>query len=293
MATLVNDGLSPALYAAVKRTREEYTRTGYLSTTSCIDSPRIRVLTQRHDNEIVIPASRLLPSLIGTAVHREIERMPTTFEIDGIAQEKEFVIEIGGIKFSGRPDWYSLHDEEVGDEKTTSVWTYTFNPEGKSEHLRQVDINGYLIRRYGFPCKRAWIELIFLDWKRSSATRDQKYPKPSEIIRVDALTPDAEVKRFIEERVALHLAADAMKDNELPPCTAEEQWKKPSGFAVHRVGLKKAVRVFETEEEAQVLAKEIGRTASIEERTGERTRCEWYCDVQQFCNQYREERASV
>lgn len=295
MATLVNDGMSPALFAAIKRTREAYSRTGYLSTTSCIDSPRVRVLAERHDHEMVIRASTFMSSFVGTCVHTEIEKYDKIWEIDGIAQEKECVIDIAGIKFSGRPDWYSLHEQEVGDYKNTSVWTYQYNPNGKSEHIKQININGYLIRRWGYPCTKGWIELIFSDWKLANAKRDPRYPRRSELIRVDNLWPDAEVEAFLTERIKLHLAADKETDQNLPFCTEQEQWRKPHEFAVIKKGNARATKVCTKREEAEELQDSLGgrRYASIEERPGERTRCEDYCEVKEFCNQYVQERANV
>lgn len=295
MAIIVNDGLSDALYQAIKRTQEGYTRTGYLSTTSCIDSPRERILCDRHDKEIVIRASTLIPSFIGTCVHgkiEEIDALGTMWADKGIAIEKEFVIDIGGIKFSGRPDIYDRDKAEVGDEKTTSLWTFTYNKDGKPEHVKQININAYLIRRWGYPCTKGWVELIFLDWKLSQATRDSKYPNRVETVRIDSLWSDEFCKSFIEDRIRLHLAAEEMRDDNLPPCTEEEQWRKPHVWAVVKKGAARATRLCETAEEAEDLARELGRGTIVEERPGERTRCEFHCDARPFCNQYLQEKTN-
>jgi hypothetical protein len=291
MATIVNDGLSPALFAAIKRVQGEYKRAGYLSTTSCIEPPRIRVLGQRHDQQIVIPASTLVPSFIGTCVHKEIDRYGKVLEIDGEQTEKEFIIDISGIKFSCKADWYTTHNKEVGDYKVTPVWSYTFNPNGKPEHIQQININAYMARANGYSCDNGWIEMIFNDWKLSAARHDSKYPPRVQKISMFKLWDDKEAKAFIEDRISLHLKAEKDPDDTLLSCTSKEQWRKDHVWAVIKKGNKKAVRggLCTTESEAKELVKKLGSGHRIDERHGERTRCEYYCNVQQWCNQYKEE----
>jgi hypothetical protein len=294
LATIVNDGLSPVLFDALKRGRDEYTRTGDISTTSCIDSPRIRVLKERHDHEIVVNASTLIPSFVGTAVHTALERYPKTWEIDGVAMEKEFVIEVLGVKFSGRPDYYSLHDEEVGDFKNTSVYAYTSEPGGKHAHLMQAHINGYLIRQYGYPCRKGWIEMIFSDWKMKQSFFTKGYPKRVEMIHVDELKGDDQILAYIQERVALHMNANDLRDDELQHCTTAEQWKKADEWKVFKKGAARALKIHYSHESALAHAKSIrGAKIEVKHFPGEKTRCEFYCEVQQWCNQYREESMDV
>ena len=75
---------------------------------------------------------------------------------------------------------------------------------------------------------------------------------------------------------------------ELPACTAEEQWSSETSYAVKREGRKTAIRVFKTLEEATELAeKEKGY---VETRPGEPRRCVGnYCGVAQWCEQFKQE----
>jgi len=292
MSTLVNDGQSAALFAALLRQHTGYKRTGYLSTTSCVEAPQIRCLQQRHDNEIIVPASTLIPSFVGTCVHTEIEKYEKGI-FDGVYQEQEFVIESCGTKFSGRPDMYDVKEEEVGDEKCTSVWTFRYNRDGKKEHISQININAYLLRRAGFKCHKGWIELIFMDWKLSEARRDQSYPRRTERIFLTDLWSDEYTKDFIDTRVQAHLNADKLPDELLPPCTGDDQWRKPHAYAVFKKGNSRATKVFESKSDAEELRSELGRIATIEERPGERTRCEDYCLAKPFCHQYKREHDGV
>ena len=75
-------------------------------------------------------------------------------------------------------------------------------------------------------------------------------------------------------------------DGTTPECTAEERWAKPDTYAVMKKGRKSALRLLPTEEKAKEY---IGdQNLSIEFRKGVSTRCEGYCEVSQFCKQYRE-----
>jgi hypothetical protein len=46
--------------------------------------------------------------------------------------------------------------------------------------------------------------------------------------------------------------------SEVPPCTPEERWGRPTRFAVMKQGQKRAVRVFDTREEAEAYVTKAG-----------------------------------
>jgi hypothetical protein len=64
-------------------------------------------------------------------------------------------------------------------------------------------------------------------------------------------------------------------------------WEKPTTYAVKKVGNKRATNVFNTKEEADVKMEDLGKGYEVEIRKGERTRCESYCLVNNWCNQYQ------
>jgi len=76
-------------------------------------------------------------------------------------------------------------------------------------------------------------------------------------------------------------------ETELPECTPEEMWEKPAVWAVTKIGGKRAHSLYETAEQAIAACTELGDKYEIVERKGERTRCESYCAVNQWCNQYQ------
>lgn len=287
---LINDSLSEPLYRAICKWKDSYSRTGYLSTTSCIDSPRIRVLEKRYDDRIQVPATSFLSAFIGTAVHSAIDGADPE-----AIHEEELTTEVHGILFSGRPDIIHFTDQlELGDFKTTSVGAYIFSgPKGKASWERQANINSWLARKNGHNVTRAWVELIFTDWKKGDAKYDKLYPQSPVMRLYPDLLRDEEVQTYVEGRVALHLEADSKSDDELPFCTCEEMWAREDAWAVIKDGGTRAVKggVHNSLESAKKHIRQTGGGHHIEERKGKRVRCEDYCTVQRFCNQYRDSSA--
>ena len=80
-----------------------------------------------------------------------------------------------------------------------------------------------------------------------------------------------------------------MPDDELPECTAEERWERPIKYAVKKEGRKSALRVLDSLKDAEnyMAEKKLFAKHFVETRQGESVRCESYCAVQPFCNQYK------
>jgi hypothetical protein len=65
-------------------------------------------------------------------------------------------------------------------------------------------------------------------------------------------------------------------------------WEKPAVWAVKKTGNKRAHSLYDTPEKAMSAVAELGDAYDIEHRPGERTRCESYCAVNQWCKQYQD-----
>jgi hypothetical protein len=98
-----------------------------------------------------------------------------------------------------------------------------------------------------------------------------------------------EREAFIQKRIKEHSNAlfDLETGDELPPCTPDEMWEKPTSYAVKKTGNVKARNVCVTEEEALAKVAEYGKGYDIEVRPGERTRCANFCSVNAYCSQYK------
>ena len=100
------------------------------------------------------------------------------------------------------------------------------------------------------------------------------------------------IEAFIRERIEIHRNSKVSDDwgDELPECTEEERWIRETKYALKKEGRKTAIRVLDTEEEAQVMLKELPEKDKgfIEIRKGEAIRCTRnYCGVSQWCSQYQ------
>jgi hypothetical protein len=256
-----------------------YQKQGHISATSLLKSPRQRWLEERHAGEVQEDASQRIWALLGQAVHAVLQRSASS----GNLVEERLRAVVLGWTLSGQAD---ILDSEMvlSDYKVTSVWSFVLD-----EHIEweaQLNIYAWLYRQAGFTVKKARIVGILRDWQSSKA-REDNYPQiPVGIRWVDLWTPERQ-QRFIENRIRMHQEFEHAADDELPPCTDSERWAKPTQFAVMREGRKSAVRLYNSRAEALRYLPE-GADHSIVERPGKAMRCERYCSVNIFCNQFKE-----
>ena len=139
------------------------------------------------------------------------------------------------------------------------------------------------------PVTSVGIVAIIRDWSRREAGTREGYPEaPIKEIPIRLWTKE-ERNAYISSRVALHSACDfALEtDGALPDCTPAEMWEKPNVWAVRKTGGKRAHSLYETEDLANAALTELGKAYEIEVRKGERTRCNNFCPVSTWCNQYQ------
>ena len=117
------------------------------------------------------------------------------------------------------------------------------------------------------------------------------YPSaPITIIPIE-LWSDEKQDQYIAGRVKLHQDAEyeRLTGGSLPLCSDLERWARPSTWAVKKKANKRAMRVFNSEQEAEEYFKEknLDKKHSIEERIGKNIRCEAdYCGVARWCDQF-------
>jgi hypothetical protein len=272
-------------------TRDYYTKgKSDYSVTEIISPPRIQRLRRKHFEEIEQDVSDMLWMLLGTALHVVAERS----EVSGHTNEERLSAGIDGIILSGAIDLQK--DEADGititDYKFTSAWALMND---KPEWEQQQNIYKYLVERVKKkPVKGLKICALIRDWSRRDAQNKPDYPQaPIQVIDIPMWTFDR-TEAFIKERVELHRDSkvSADWDEELPPCTEEERWVRQTTYAVKKDGRKTAIRVFDTQDEADALLKEMPEKDKgfIEIRKGEAVRCTGnFCGVSQWCSQYQSE----
>jgi hypothetical protein len=130
---------------------------------------------------------------------------------------------------------------------------------------------------------------IIRDWSRRDALNKEGYPQ-APIVTVDIPIMSFDQREvLVGYRLNLHSEASLSVQigHELPECTADDMWEKPTTYAVKKAGGVRAKRVFDSREEAEVFLKTV-KDHEIEVRLGGRTRCASFCNVSQFCSQYQQ-----
>ena len=202
-------------------------------------------------------------------------------------------MQVGDWVVSGVPD---LLDEDgtLTDYKFTSVWSYVLGD--PIDWQRQLNCYAALYRHIGFEVRRARIQFLLRNWEASRAERESDYPQhPVPSIEVD-LWDQSKTLDYINSRVNLHKEACNMEGSEelafLFPCSPAERWARPDKWAVKKKGNKKALPygLHESEANAQKFAtiKEKEFPVEIEYRRGQNIRCERYCVVRDFCQQWKD-----
>lgn len=262
-------GLPDALVNAVKN--DPYTGGGDISVTKLIDAPKRRTLYKKYREFVVEDVSERIWSLMGQAVHTVLERAGTNALV-----EERLYAEVNGWKVSGQFDRLHLADATLQDWKVCSV----YKAKGDKGWERQLNCLRWLASKNGMHVDKLQVVAIFRDWKKSEALRQSDYPGQNvQVIDVPVWSIE-EAERYIVDRVRQHQRSDAGEDTE---CTEEERWYSGTSFALMKDGGKRAKKVAANRDELG----EVPPGHHIEERPGLNRRCEQYCEVAPFCEQFQ------
>ena len=258
----------------------------HLSVTQLLNSPKIVALNKKFEDEIEQDASDMVWSIFGSAVHNILEHGKDENHIVEQRLHKEY----DGWNISGAIDLQVLNPDgiDVKDYKTTSAWAVMNE---KVDWENQLNMYAGLVEDVKqIPVTSVGIVAVIRDWSRREAGTREGYPEaPIKEIPIRLWTKE-ERNAYISDRIALHSACDfALEtDGALPDCTPAEMWEKPAVWAVRKVGGKRAHSLYESEDLANAALTELGKGYEIEVRKGERTRCNNFCPVNQYCQQYRD-----
>lgn len=286
--------LPTPLYRAI--VNDKYVSRGWISCTSAIDSPRIRMLKKWNHNKIETDVAENMWALFGTACHHIIELAAE--DCPDYLPEISLEMEVLGKKLSGTADLYDKKKKILYDFKVTSVWS-AMKKEDYSGWEAQMNIYAYMLRQMGYEVNQIIIVAILKDWHQAEVMRNYKdsgsYPPvPVKEIPLKMYTNENMLK-FITQRMQLHIDSEEIGAT-LPDCTERERWTKAPQYAVKHPDLKRALRVFDTMEEAiaqlpietqrrNAKKKNSGNKIFIETRHGRDVRCENFCPVSSFCDQ--------
>ncbi len=191
-------------------------------------------------------------------------------------------------------------DKHLIDIKTCKSWKQIFDPD-HDDWIQQTNVYRWLLKQRGIDIDRITVVAFYMDWVESQSLRDRRYPK-SPIIEYEIPVWDLKTTdNFIHERMYQHFCCEQTKDKELPKCTAKEMWEDPPEFAIMKdENAKKAMRggvvrngtLHDAIEKAQTL-KGVSSNSYIEIRHCLRKRCDRFCAVNEYCNQYESYAANV
>lgn len=268
---------APLVSAIVNDT---YEKVGDISVTRLIGAPRKHQLETRHDAEVTQDATDFLWSLLGQSVHEIFRRAEDI--TPGYLVEKRLTATVGDWAISGQPDLLTP-DRTLQDWKITSVYSFLLGD--KPDWEAQLNCYAWLLQENDYKVNALQIVGILRDWMQSKANESNYPPVPFLLKDIPLWSKEAQ-QRYVEERVAIHQLAANTPDDELPECTDEERWARPTTWAVKKKGNKKATRVLENEAGA-IAWIAGGKGFVIEKRPGRNIRCEEYCAAAPFCNQFK------
>lgn len=258
---------------------------GRYSVTDVLGGTCEAILKRRHEDEIEDDVADRVWAIFGTAVHKVLEEAEAT---DTQLQEQWFKVRIDGLyEMSGIFDLYDDSTGTVTDWKTTSVWQVVF---GDYERWRlQTLAYCWMLVTYGFNAHRGEVVAILRDHSMRKAKTDKDYPAHPVVRKSWDFTQDdlLQMERRIHRWFAEVQRQERLDDSDLEPCSPEQRWHKDDKWAVKRKGRKTALRVYDSQEEAEerVRIENGGKEGScyVEFREGEDTKCQSYCSVAQWC----------
>jgi hypothetical protein len=267
-------------------TRPTYSRgDSEISVTEILSPPQLVQLRRRHADDIEQDASDMVWSLFGSAVHNILQHGK---DQNHIVEERLFTT-YDGWSISGQIDLQEIQPDGsiiISDYKVTSAWSVQ---QEKTEWIDQLNLYAWLVETTkSIPVSGLQIVGIVRDWSRRDASLKESYPQaPIAVLDIPMWLPEereAFVKNKLEQHNEAHFAAVSGK---MPECTSEQMWERQTTYAVMKEGGKRAKKVFAIKQEAEAFLAEQKGTHYVETREGGRIRCESFCSVAPFCDQFK------
>ena len=287
-----NMGYPEALVRAVER--DEYSRGEGVdrSVTGLLSPPRQSALKEIHGHEIVEDVSDRTYALYGQLVHLLLERAGE--QSRNAINEERLYTEVNGWKISGQTDTLTLTEDQrswiISDYKFVTAYKFKRSYSGElvipEDYENQLNMYGHLLRVNNFKVDGLKIVAIYRDWSKLEAKRDSNYPQLGAETHDVPLWSEDKARSFMEERVRLHQNAE----NDLPECTDDERWAKPDKYALMpNANSARARKLFDSRSAATLWAAANSMQPGwmIEHRKGANVRCENYCVVSEWCEQFK------
>ena len=255
---------------------------GCFSATTLNKGAKEIILTDRHFDEITVDAADNVWAVWGTAVHALLESQP-----DNNFHEEYFKVPVSNSFVTGQVDSYDMENGVINDWKTASVWKVQFNDfkDWRAQGLTYA----WLLQQSGLDVKKCRFVALLKDHSKTKAKNDSSYPQsPVFIYEFDVTAADMEeTAARILAKVQEIESAYKLDDDAIEPCSAEERWADGEKWAVMKNGRKTAVKVFDSQLDADAMAGEMGNAYYVEHRPAISRKCGDYCKCKEFCNFYK------
>lgn len=264
------------------------------SATDLISPPRVCMLGKRYAQEIKdrpVDPVKEIDSFSGSGLHSIFEE--NLKSSDQYVLERRETVKLLNRKISGCPDIYYWPGKVLYDIKMTKAWKKIFSDLHEWEW--QLNIYAYLLYlTRAIKVRRIAVIAWWKNWEMKSMMDNPKYPRePVEEIRLK-LWPLQKQEDFLYERLGMIMDAEDLEEEALPYCTKEDRWDRAESWAVYRYvnnkKPKKASRVLYSIADAERWIKKMvpkGIKHELEHRKGFRVRCEDWCDVSEWCTQFK------
>lgn len=278
-----NLNLPQPFVSAVER-EYQYQEKRY-SVTSILKGVRETLLLRRYHNEIESDVSDMIWLILGNAVHSVLENAEE--EQHQLKETKVEYLMDNGYTLSGQQDLYDEKLKRIIDYKTGTVWKIIFDD--WKDYRMQCLLYCWIFRKLGFEADNADIVMILKDFSKTKAKTEANYPKyPVYVKHFEFTEKDfIEANEFLEQKFKEIILNEKVEDDLLPICTEEERWATPTKYAIMKEGRKSAVRVFDSEKQANYMLSTLDDKHSIEVRKGEDKKCLEYCNCNKFCSYYK------
>jgi len=282
MKKIINNGIPDAIYQSIINFAKQYDGNieNAISVTTLIDSPLRHYYSKNADIEV--NATDELWKLTGSAMHQVLENSDSSN-----VKELRLKAEHKGINIHGKCDVYDIENKSIEDYKFTGYSKYAKYP--KLEHIRQLNILWWIWSQNNLPVERTKLHYI---WRNLTPYQlgTEGYPL--------SLVETYDVKQlpiidFIDKQLERHknVINNTAQETDLE-CTLEERWGNEKYKVYKQSNNKKAIRVFDSYNEAENLLNVMQEmntqedTYYIKKVTTDFVRCENYCEYKNICHLY-------
>lgn len=280
-----------------------------ISATTLLKPLRQIVLSKRLAKEdVTIDISSLVSARMGTAIHTAIEKAwsnptnalkalnypekvyknivinPEKVEKGQIPvyMEQRSSKTVMGMTVSGKFDFVA--EGKVQDFKSTSTYTY-LNQSNVEKYQLQGSIYRWLNPEI-ITKDMMNIHYIFTDWSKLEAMKNKEYPQQRVLTQTIPLLSIEATDNWVRNKVKLIKLYEDTDERELPLCTDEELWRKPTVWKYYKnpSNTTKSTKNFDNYADAMKRFAEDGSIGLVKEVKGTVVACK-YCPAFIACSQ--------